>query len=162
MAFSQREFRNALGSFPTGVTVVTTRTSNGQDVGVTANSFNSVSLDPPLVLWSLDRAAYSWRVFSVAPHFAINVLSEGQSRLSRHFSRARAGKWSTVAFERWSTGCPVLLGCVANLECERHAAHDGGDHQIIVGRVLGLHNDPKAMPLVFHHGQYRRIEVDRG
>jgi hypothetical protein len=87
MAFSQREFRNALGSFPTGVTVVTTRTSNGQDVGVTANSFNSVSLDPPLVLWSLDRAAYSWRVFSVAPHFAINVLSEA-SLASPDISRA--------------------------------------------------------------------------
>jgi len=160
MNVTSREFRNALGCFATGVTVVTARSSDGADVGVTANSFSSVSIDPPLVLWNLDRAAYSWRVFAAARHFAINVLSEKQLHLSRQFSLAGPSKWSNVAFERWSTGCAILSDCAANLECERHAAHEGGDHQILVGRVLRVHHDSTISPLIFHHGRYRRIGPD--
>ena len=160
MAFSQREFRNALGSFPTGVTVITARSAQGGDVGVTVNSFNSVSIDPPLVLWSLDRAAFSGAAFAAAAHFAINVLSESQVELSRHFSLASPADWSDIAIERWQTGCAILKGCVANLECQMHAVHDGGDHQILVGRVLGIHHDGLGIPLVFHRGNYRRIADD--
>ncbi len=161
MAFSEPEFRDVLGSFPTGVTVVTARSPDGGDVGVTANSFNSVSIDPPLILWSLDRTAYSWQAFAAASHFAINVLSSDQEHLSRRFALAGSAKWTDFAFERWSTGCPVLLGCVANLECERQAAHDGGDHEILIGRVLRIWHDPAGSPLVFHHGEYRRLGSER-
>ena len=160
MAFSQREFRNALGSFPTGVTVITARSAEGADVGVTVNSFNSVSIDPPLVLWSLDREAYSWAAFASAAHFAINVLSEAQVELSRHFSLAGPAAWLGITIERWQTGCAILSDCVANLECERHGIHDGGDHQIVVGRVLGIRHDASGIPLVFHQGKYRRILAD--
>jgi flavin reductase (DIM6/NTAB) family NADH-FMN oxidoreductase RutF len=162
MSFAQREFRNALGAYPTGVTVVTALGPDGEDVGVTANSFTSVSMDPPLILWSLDRAAFSWLAFAAANHFAINVLAESQARLSRQFAVAGASKWSDVEFERWSSGCAILSGCVSNFECARHAAYDGGDHEILVGRVIAIRHHVGVAPLVFHQSRYRHVGPEQG
>jgi flavin reductase (DIM6/NTAB) family NADH-FMN oxidoreductase RutF len=157
MNFDARTFRNALGSFATGVTVVTSIGPDGEPLGFTANSFNSVSLDPPLVLFSLDRGAYSLKAFEAAGLFAINVLSEEQESLSSAFARGRANKWDGVRYEAWETGCPILLDALANFECKTTSMHDGGDHVIFVGRVLRLHVVNHGRPLLYYRGAYRQI-----
>jgi flavin reductase (DIM6/NTAB) family NADH-FMN oxidoreductase RutF len=158
MNFDARTFRNALGSFATGVTVVTSLGPEGEPLGFTANSFNSVSLDPPLVLFSLDRGAYSLKAFEAAGVFAINVLSETQEALSVAFARPREGdKWQGVRFESWGTGSPILLDALASFDCETTSTHDGGDHVIFVGRVLRLRIAEHGRPLLYFRGAYRQI-----
>lgn len=153
--FDERAYRSALGNFATGVTVVTARDpSSGFDVGVTANSFNSVSLDPPLVLWSLDRRSLSFPTFNAAEHFVINVLAADQVALSRRFARrAAGGKFTGVKFTRSRGGAPMLSGCAAHFLCRRNFSHDGGDHQIFVGEVLG-YEDHGRPALMFYRGRY--------
>ena len=157
MSFDARTFRNALGSFATGVTVVTSVGSEGQPLGFTANSFNSVSLDPPLVLFSLDRGAYSLKAFEAAGVFAINVLSEAQEPLSVAFACPRGDKWQGVRFEAWQTGSPILLDALASFDCETTSMHDGGDHVIFVGRVVQLRIADEGRPLLYFRGAYRQI-----
>ncbi len=154
MRLDPRELRKALGSFATGVTVVTSRAVSGELLGVTANSFNSVSLEPPLVLFSLDRSAYSLRAFEAAGHFAINILSERQRHLSEGFARSRSDKWRDVAYEVWDTGAPILTDSLASFECLTHSTHDGGDHVIFVGRVLRLRYSEGGLPLLYFRGSY--------
>lgn len=145
-------FRSALGQFATGVTIVTARC--GDDViGVTANSFNSVSLDPPLVLWSLSRRARSFEAFRECQNFAVNVLSEDQRDLSTRFATASAEKYQGVEFRPGCGGAPLLEGCAARFQCELIAQHDGGDHVIFVGKVLAF-DETERKPLVFHKGNY--------
>jgi flavin reductase (DIM6/NTAB) family NADH-FMN oxidoreductase RutF len=153
-----REFRNALGCFPTGVTVITTLDPAAQCIGITANSFNSVSMDPPLILFSLARATYSIRSFLTNEYFAVNVLSLDQEELSARFAKASADKWTATSFESWDSGCPILPGCAANFECRTEHTYDGGDHVIFVGRVVRMRYDPAIRPLLFHQGQYRSVE----
>lgn len=157
MTFDRREFRNALGCFPTGVTIVTVLGPNEHDIGVTVNSFNSVSMEPPLILWSLDRSAYSLPIFLATSHFAVNVLSSDQVHLSNQFAGAKGDKWSNVDFERWSGGSAIIKGCVANFDCEKIYAYDGGDHVIFVGRVIEMKHDPHGAPLLFHQGRYKVV-----
>ena len=157
MTFDSLAFRQAMGRFATGVTVVTTRNGAGENCGVTVNSFTSVSLDPPLVLFCLDRAALSYDAFCQAEKFAINVLCAEQQRLSVRFSTAASDKWDGVAFELWPTGVPVLKGCLANLGCRKEAVHDGGDHVIFVGRVEDLQLNADKDPLVYFQSVYRGI-----
>ena len=136
--FDSRTFRNVIGNFATGVTVITTVDSEGGPVGLTANSFSSLSLDPPLVLFCLDRTVSSFDAFQANRHFAINILGAGQQDLSQSFARTGPDKWNGVAFDKWATGCPILKGCIANLECDVDSIHDGGDHVIVVGRVVAI------------------------
>ena len=154
MTIDQRLFRDTLGCFATGVTIVTSVTSEGELLGLTANSFNSVSLDPPLVLFSLHRNAYSLKSFEDAGCFAINVLRDSQKPLSNIFAKALADKWSGVRYELWDTGSPILTDCLANFECRTHATHDGGDHVIFVGQVEHCERRVDASPLIFHGGRY--------
>jgi flavin reductase (DIM6/NTAB) family NADH-FMN oxidoreductase RutF len=156
MKFDTRSFRSALGTFATGITVVTSVGPDGEPLGFTANSFNSVSLDPPLVLFSLDRRAYSLRHFEQAGVFAINVLREDQEQVSTAFARALSDKWDSVKFETWETGCPILIDALANFECETKSMHDGGDHVIFVGRVLALRTN-EGRPLLYYRGAYRQL-----
>lgn len=151
-----RAFRSSLGTFATGVTVMTTVAASGEMVGNTANSFNSVSLDPPLVLWSLARKAYSFDIYMAASHFAVNVLREGQDDLSRRFSRSSPHKWRGIDYEVWETGCPILPNALASFECKKLYTYDGGDHAIFVGEVQKFGHDPKGKPLVFWRGGYHR------
>lgn len=151
-----KEFRRALGNFATGVTVMTAQNSQGEQVGMTANSFNSVSLDPALILWSIDKHSASYRVFAEATHFAVNVLSATQIELSNHFARRSADKFIGIAFELGLGQAPLLAHCSATFECEKYAVHDGGDHWIIVGRVLRFADYGRA-PLVFHQGAYSAV-----
>lgn len=156
-----REFRNALGSFATGVTVITSLGRRGELLGVTANSFNSVSLDPPLVLFSLSRTAYSWREFLSTHYFAVNVLARDQEPLSNRFAQALAQKWDGLDYVSWDTGCPILTGCLANFECEYRYTHDGGDHVIFVGQVLRMQarDDNGGGPLIFYRGRYAQLQA---
>jgi flavin reductase (DIM6/NTAB) family NADH-FMN oxidoreductase RutF len=154
MALDSREFRRALGCFATGVTVVTSRGEAGELLGITANSFNSVSLDPPLVLFSLDRNAYSLKSFEAAGFFSINILSEGQRHLSDAFARSLSDKWKDVAYETWDTGAPILTHALASFECLTHSTHDGGDHIIFVGRVQRMRASTDGHPLIYFRGAY--------
>ena len=152
-AFDPREFRKALGSFATGVTIITTRAADGTPVGLTVNSFNSVSLNPPLVLWSLENASLSLPVFREAPHWAVHVLASDQEELSGRFARRGATKFSGLALEEGVGGIPLLTGCSARFQCRNAFQYDGGDHVIFVGEVERFDRS-EAPPLVFHGGRY--------
>ena len=157
MTFDARNFRQALGCFATGITVVTSVGLDGEYLGFTANSFNSVSLDPPLVLFSLDRGAYSLKAFEAAGVFAINILREDQQAVSTAFARALSNKWDGVRTEIWQTGSPILIDALASFDCETTSMHDGGDHVIFVGRVLRLRAGVDGRPLLYFRGAYRQI-----
>jgi len=146
-----KDFRSALGCFPTGVCLITTLAPDGRRVGLTTNSFSSVSLDPPMVLWSLARTATSAPVFRDAEHFVINVLAAGDEELSSHFARPGADKFAKYA-DRFSGG--VLLGAAANFECHSRHRYYGGDHIIVIGVVERYAYEPTHAPLVFHRGRY--------
>lgn len=146
-------FRNALGQFATGVTVVTTMDDNGKPVGVTASSFNSVSLDPPLVLWSLAKSAKSMPAYQKSGGFNVHVLASHQDTLSNQFARPSEDKFSGVKWQPCEDGHPVLPEYAALFRCETHYQYEGGDHVIFVGKVIEFetHNYPV---LVFHGGKY--------
>lgn len=152
--FSPQEFRTALGMFATGVTIVTARTPDGQVLGLTANSFNSVSLNPPLVLWSLSRAAASISVFSAGSHYAINVLAAGQKQLAERFALRGVDRWDGVTFDLGIGGAPLLHGTAATFECFNRSRYEEGDHVIFVGEVERCTYAPGASPLLFHGGRY--------
>ncbi len=148
--------RRAMGRFATGVTVVTTRRDDGRLEGLTANSFSTVSLDPPLVLWSVARRARSFAAFSAARHFAVNVLAVEQLSLCRHFAAPHADKFAGIAIDAGLGGCPLLPDALAHFECVRETAVEGGDHVILVGRVLAA-SFRDGDPLVFAGGTYHQI-----
>jgi len=150
---STQSFRQALGSFATGVTIVTTLDQDGEPVGVTASSFNSVSLDPPLVLWSVSKSSLSLPAFSANGHFAIHVLSAEQTDLADRFARSQSDKWSGVSWRKGAHGSPLLDDHAAVFECTMRHEYDGGDHIILVGEVTNFEAHDKA-PLLFHGGQY--------
>ena len=148
--------REALGHFATGVTVITTRIDD-EPYGLTANSFSSVSLDPPLVLFSLSRTADCFDAFQSAESFAVNVLRGDQAALSGRFATKDIDKWTDTAWRPGRHGCPLLDGAIARFECRVTARHDGGDHVIYLGEVVEFSRDPDGEPLVFFGGRYARI-----
>lgn len=152
--FSTREFRTSLAMFATGVTVVTARTPDGALLGLTASSFNSLSLDPPLVLWSLAQAAGSLRALSAGTHYAINVLAAGQKTLAENFASRRVDRWAGVAFTDGACGAPLLTGAAATFECFNRSRYEEGDHVIFVGQVERCSHRADAAPLLFHGGKF--------
>ena len=148
--------RAALGRFATGVTIITCRGADGAAVGLTANSFTSLSLDPPLVLWSLRQASSSLAAFQAAEHFAINVLAETQVDLSRRFAAATTDKFADGVWVDGHGGAPVLGGCAAVFECRTETRQIAGDHVLFIGRVLRL-ADLAVAPLLFQGGHYRML-----
>jgi flavin reductase (DIM6/NTAB) family NADH-FMN oxidoreductase RutF len=152
--FSQPEFRVALGMFATGVTIVTARTAEGELVGLTANSFNSVSLDPPLVLWSLSRAAASLPAFSTGSHYAINILAADQQELAKRFATKDVDRFADVNFIDGVAGAPLLAGAAATFECFNRSRYEEGDHVIFVGEVERCSHHAGASPLLFHGGKF--------
>lgn len=152
-AFDAAEFRKALGAFATGVTIITTRAEDGTPVGLTANSFNSVSLNPPLVLWSLAKTAMSLEVFRQAPNWAVHVLAADQDELSGRFARRGENKFAGLDVDTGLGGVPLLKGCTARFQCRTAFQYEGGDHVIFVGEVLSFDRSDAA-PLVFHSGRY--------
>lgn len=153
MGFDADGFRKALGRFATGVTIITTRDAAGAPVGLTVNSFNSVSLDPPLVLWSLATQAHSLDAFLGASHWAVHVLSSDQEALSARFARRGEDKFAGADVETGLGGIPLLRGCSARFQCRTTVSHEGGDHRIFIGEVLDF-DRTDAAPLVFHAGRY--------
>jgi flavin reductase (DIM6/NTAB) family NADH-FMN oxidoreductase RutF len=151
--FDSRELRQVLGAFVTGVTVVTTVDAQGRFHGLTCNSFSSVSLEPPLVLWSQATKAPSHPVFREVPHFAVNILAEDQIALSKRFASSGQDKFAGLEHDIGFAGLPVLRGCSAWLECKVVSKLPGGDHAIFVGEVQTIRRTPRR-PLVFGGGQY--------
>jgi flavin reductase (DIM6/NTAB) family NADH-FMN oxidoreductase RutF len=157
MSFSERQFRDVLGHFVTGITVVTCVGRDGRKVGVTINSFNSVSLEPPLVLFSVGRAGYSFDDLMACDKLAINMLAENQEELSNRFAQPGGDKWQDIDFATNDAGVPLLKGCLARLECTPEMRYEGGDHVIIVSRVDRLEARDDVGPLVYYRGSYARI-----
>ena len=153
-SFSQREFRASLAMFATGVTIVTARTPSGVLVGLTANSFNSVSLTPPLVLWSLSQAASSMTALSKGSYYAINILAADQKALAERFASKHDDRWQGVAFTEGVAGAPLLSGAAASFECFNRSRYEEGDHVIFVGEVERCCHREGAAPLLFHGGKF--------
>jgi len=149
-----RELRDALGMFATGVTVITTMTDDGP-LGITANSFASLSLDPPLVLWSPARKSSRFPAFDAAKHFAVHVISEEQQTLSDAFAR-RGDQFDGFDWQEGIGKSPLFPDCAARFECVKAAGYDGGDHKIMVGEVLRFTSEDRR-PLVYHSGKYQTI-----
>lgn len=159
MSFTSRALRDTLGMFPTGVAVVTTRTSDGQLHGVTVNSFNSVSLEPPLVLFSLARSLSILPAFLSAEAYAVNILREDQRHISARFAAPADDKWGDTEYQAGMTGSPILHSAITALECRPHAHHDGGDHVIFVGKVVHFDKPEHHKPLIFFRGRYHRLNT---
>jgi len=154
-AFDTAAFRRALSNFATGVTVMTACHA-GRKTGMTANSFNSVSLQPPLILWSIVKTARSYEVFEQASHFAVNVLAADQMALSNHFARYSEDKFEGIEVETAAGGTPLLPGCAARFVCEKYQCVDGGDHWILLGKVIHF-DDFARSPLLYHQGAYSAL-----
>ena len=158
-ASAAARLRESLGCFVTGVTVITTRGEDGELYGLTANSFSSVSLDPPLVLFNLSRTADCFAAFESVNFFAVNVLRSDQEALSGRFATKDIDKWSGVAWRPGYADSPVLDGAIATFECRVTARHEGGDHVIYVGEVVDFSHEPEGDPLVFFRGRYAAVAV---
>ena len=155
-----RTLRDALGCFATGVTVVTTHDAEGRPVGLTANSFTALSLDPPLLLVCVARSATSAAALEVAGHFAVNVLQTGQRPASITFSTRVEDRFGQTEWSVGEHGAPVLMDSLSVFECRRHAVHEGGDHFILVGEVVKATFEPGLDPLLYFRGSYRRLHFD--
>jgi len=156
-AANARAFRDTLGCFATGVTIVTVQSSDGP-MGFTANSFSSLSMDPPLVLWSPAKSSARYGHYATAQHYAIHVLAHDQTDLIQRFIRGGLG-FEGMSYHRNDEGVPLIPGTLARFDCEQHATHEGGDHLIVVGRVLRCAKGTGA-PLVFTQGQYGTFSAD--
>ena len=154
--FTARQLRDACGAFATGVTVVTARAAAG-GVGITANSFASLSLDPPMVMWAPARRSARFDTFTTAEHFTIHILNAEQKTLAGDFARSGDDPFSTHPWTEGPYGVPEFQGCAALFRCRLHAVYPGGDHAIVVGAVESLSHDPHPHPLVFHAGLYPRL-----
>lgn len=159
--FTERQFRDALGEFATGVTIICARRADGRYVGFTANSFNSVSLDPPLVAWSLDHRAENLAAFQGTQRYAINVLAHDQVELARRFARPHADRFDGVQYRLGVADAPLIDGCVAWFECRHHAQHRAGDHVLFLGLVETCARRKDA-GLVFHHGRFATTRGPEG
>ena len=156
-----RKLRNVLGCYATGVAVITTRTASGDHVGVTVNSFSSVSLDPPLILFSLVRTANVLLGFQQATNFVVNILTSGQQTLSNMFARPSTACWADINFAHAANGCALFTDSLAHLECDKTAELDGGDHLIFIGTVTSFHLRSPVDPLLFYRGAYGTYKRDQ-
>ena len=151
------DFRRCLGRFATGVTVVTCSAADGGPCGITANSFSSVSLDPPLILWNIAKVSNSLQAYLDAEHFAINVLTSAQKDVSAHFAKSDHTLFDDIEYSLSADGAPLLPDTLASFECRTREIHDCGDHYIIIGEVTGFRSG-EGDPLLFFRGGYRSID----
>ena len=159
MEFETRELRNTMGCFATGVTVITAAPDGYPPLGMTVNSFASVSLNPPLVLWSLDRGSDTFPAFEAANHYTINILTESQQDLSNRFAKSNNHHLDGLSCETGDNGCPIIPDTLAIIECEISDRLEGGDHIILIGRVLRFERKEEK-PLLFALGEYARLADD--
>ncbi|HEY9035516.1 MAG TPA: flavin reductase family protein [Pseudomonadales bacterium] len=158
MTIDSRALRNALGQFATGVTIITAVPKGGKPFGMTVNSFSALSLDPPLVLWSLQKNSECAAAFDQASHYGVNILQHDQMDVSNAFAKKGEHDLPTGGYRLGRSGTPVLKGCMATFECRITDRHDGGDHIILVGEVEEMHSLPDRKPLVFFSGRYRELK----
>lgn len=159
MSLDPREFRNALGRFATGVCVITVKPEGANPMGMTVNSFASVSLDPALVLWSLQKNSDCYDSFANAEQFAVNILTQEQQDVSNQYAKKGEHDLAEGSYAQGRSGNVVLKDAMTSFECNLEAVHDGGDHIIIVGRVTDMNNHPAdRKPLVFFSGKYRELK----
>ena len=156
MPIEKTELRRVMGHFATGVTVITTVSKSGAPYGLTANAFTSVSLEPPLLLISVDRKAESFPFFEESKVFTVNILRDDQEAISRRFAVSGGNKFEGVAYHVGGNSVPILDGVLAHIECRLYAAHDGGDHVIYLGEVLEAETR-EGKPLLFYRGGYRSL-----
>lgn len=155
----EHDFKECLGCFPSGVTVVTSTSPSKEPLGVTISSFASLSLDPPLVLFCLDHKARHYADFLASSHFVVHILSESQQDLSTRFSRSTEDKWQNLSYQLNAEDCPILANTVARIECSVENRVEGGDHMIFIGRVNRLNYDSKKTPLLYHQSQYKGVTI---
>ncbi|MDX5360065.1 MAG: flavin reductase family protein [Alphaproteobacteria bacterium] len=158
MTFDPMDFRRALGCFATGVTVITAHPAGSAPVGITANSFSSVSLEPPLVLWCLDKGSERFARFEAADHFAVNMLAADQEHLSSAFASYERDAFPETPTQTWETGAPILTESLASLDCRIETRVDAGDHVVYIGRVLRLETRGDRPPLLYFRGRYGHIK----
>ena len=151
---AQRDLRMALGRFPTGVVVITALDANGLAIGLTVSSFNTVSLEPPLVVWSLQLSSRHLQTFETTHCYAINILSQAQDEVSNLFASSLDNPFEAVSWAPGLSGVPLLAGCCAWFEVDNFQQLDGGDHRLYLGKVRRFAADPSPVPLVFHDGDY--------
>jgi flavin reductase (DIM6/NTAB) family NADH-FMN oxidoreductase RutF len=154
----ESRFRQVLGHFPSGVTVITARAEDGTPAGLAVGSFASLSLDPPLVLFCAAKRSSTWPKIEAAGHFCVNILSEDQETLCRQFASKTPDKFAGVGWKPGQTGAPILNDVLGWIDCRIDSVQDGGDHHIVVGRVLELESS-SGRPLVFYRGGYGRFEA---
>ena len=153
--FDQKAFRSALGAYTTGITVVTTCADQGHPVGITVNSFTSVSLDPPLILWCLDNNAESYRDFTECEYFTVHVLHSQQQDVSTIFATPNEDKFGNIPWSKGEEGTPVLNEFLECFHCKTEKLYEGGDHVIILGKVVRLETKLNEPPLLYHQGEYK-------
>ncbi len=158
MSVNEEEFRSALGRFAVGVTVITTRSADGEDHGMTVSAFCSLSLQPPLILVCIDKAASIYDIITTAPNFVVNVLSMSQEPVARRFSVVDIDRFEGVGFSRGRGEIPVIDDAVTILECRRTGSYDGGDHTIILGEVEEARWNDGGRPLLYYRGGYAHLE----
>ena len=156
MPIDKNQLRQVMGHFATGVTIITTFNKDGQMHGLTANAFTSVSLEPPLLLISVDKKAESYPAFEESKVFTVNILADEQEALSRKFAVSGGNKFEGVAYRRGANGAAILDGTLAHIECTLYAAYEGGDHSLYLGEILEA-EVREGKPLVFYRGGYRAI-----
>jgi len=154
MKISNEDFKRCLGSFASGVTIVTMIDASNDPQGVTISSFSSLSLEPPMVTFNLGKSSYLHNRIINSDAFAVNILSQGQAALSRKFSESGADRWSGINFAKGLHGCPMLEGASASIECLTGKIYDGGDHSIITGQVVSLQYAQESRPLIYYMGSY--------
>ena len=154
----ESEFRRVLSQFATGITVITGRDEEQRPRAITVNTFASVSLDPPLILYCVGKKAFNFDVFANAKAFAVNILSEDERALSERFAREADDDISDLRVTELATGSPILSDCLAALDCETDAIHKAGDHLIVIGRVRALNLPREAEPLIYFRRRYRRLK----
>jgi flavin reductase (DIM6/NTAB) family NADH-FMN oxidoreductase RutF len=158
MSFTQRQFRDALGLYPTGIAIVTAADDDGNVGGLTVNSFTSVSLDPPLIMVALARSISSLAIFERAQHFAVSLLRDDQRHVSSAFAKSDLSKWQG-GHHRKGNLAPIIHPNLVAFECETYSRHDGGDHRLLLGKVISLETggDAPGTPLLYYRGQYREL-----
>lgn len=158
MSLDPRELRDALGQFATGICVITTNPEGQKPFGMTVNSFAAVSLDPPLVLWSIQKNSECMNAFESATQYAVNILEHDQADTSNRYAKKGSHDLVEGEYRQGRSGCVVLKDCLTSFECDIEARIDGGDHIILLGRVQEMSRKPDGKPLIFFGGKYRELK----
>ncbi len=159
MSVNIEQFKTVMSRFPTGVCVITCKDNAGNNLGITVNSFNSVSLNPPLILWSINKNTHSADVFTHAENFVVNILADNQSAISNQFASRIEDRFNNIEYHSGINNMPILNGVSAYLQCKKWQVYDGGDHDIIIGEVVDSHTNEDKNSIVYYKGNYTSTAI---